>query len=410
MRGLGEWLGTGTEERMVGRRVRVPLWAVAVALAALVVAVGWLPLDAAEELAERVGPILLFLVAITVVAEMCAAAGLFDAAASWAVLLARGSRLRLWGLVVLLACVCTIVLSLDTTAVLVTPVVLTLARRTGSRPLPFALTVLALANTASLLLPVSNLTNLLAAHRYARLEPGTSYTATMWLPALVVIAVTVLYLLMAHHRDLRGTFEASAPTAERDPVLLPLAALVTVALGVCFAVGLPVAVVALGGAGVLLTVTLVRRRDLVAPVGELVPWRTVLVVASLFVAVEAWQVHGLGDLLARFAGTGTGTGDLLQVAGAGAVAANAVNNLPAYLALEPAAAGDPARLAALLVGVDAGPLVTPWASVATVLWWVQCSRHWMGFREVGWWPLVRQGLVLAPLAVVAGTLAVAAVA
>ncbi|KZM36440.1 SLC13 family permease [Oerskovia enterophila] len=395
---------------MVGRRVRVPLWAVAVALAALVVAVGWLPLDAAEELAERVGPILLFLVAITVVAEMCAAAGLFDAAASWAVRLARGSRLRLWGLVVLLACVCTIVLSLDTTAVLVTPVVLTLARRTGSRPLPFALTVLALANTASLLLPVSNLTNLLAAHRYARLEPGTSYTATMWLPALVVIAVTVLYLLVAHHRDLRGTFEASAPTAERDPVLLPLAALVTVALGVCFAVGLPVAVVALGGAGVLLTVTLVRRRDLVAPVGELVPWRTVLVVASLFVAVEAWQVHGLGDLLARFAGTGTGTGDLLQVAGAGAVAANAVNNLPAYLALEPAAAGDPARLAALLVGVDAGPLVTPWASVATVLWWVQCSRHWMGFREVGWWPLVRQGLVLAPLAVVAGTLVVAAVA
>ncbi len=395
---------------MVGPRLRVPLWTVAVVAAVLVVAVGWLPLDAARGLAGRVGPILLFLVAITVVAEMCAAAGLFDAAASWAVRLARGSRLRLWGLVVLLACACTIVLSLDTTAVLVTPVVLTLARRTGSRPLPFALTVLALANTASLLLPVSNLTNLLAAHRLARLEPGTSYTATMWLPALVVIVVTVLYLLVAHHRDLRGTFDATAPTAERDPVLLPLAALVTVALGVCFAVGLPVALVALAGAATLLTVTLVRRRDLVAPVGELVPWRTVLVLASLFVAVEAWQVHGLGDLLARFAGTGNGTGDLLQVAGAGAVAANAVNNLPAYLALEPAAAGDPARLAALLVGVDAGPLVTPWASVATVLWWVQCSRHWMGFREVGWWPLVRQGLVLAPLTVVAGALAVAAVA
>ncbi|MFD6164954.1 SLC13 family permease [Oerskovia sp. NPDC060287] len=395
---------------MAGRRVKVPLWSVAVVLAGIVVAAGWLPLDAAGGLAERVGPILLFLVAITVVAEMCAAAGLFDAAASWAVRLARGSRLRLWGLVVLLACVCTIVLSLDTTAVLVTPVVLTLARRTGSRPLPFALTVLALANTASLLLPVSNLTNLLAAHRFARLEPGTSYTATMWLPALVVIAVTVLYLFVAHHRDLRGTFDAAAPATERDPVLLPLAALVTVALGVCFAVGLPVALVALAGAVLLLAVTFVRRRDLVAPVGELVPWRTVLVVASLFVAVEAWQVHGLGDLLARFAGTGNGTGDLLQVAGAGAVAANAVNNLPAYLALEPAAAGDPARLAALLVGVNAGPLITPWASVATVLWWVQCSRHWMGFREVGWWPLVRQGLVLAPLAVVTGALAVAAVA
>lgn len=394
---------------MAGRRVRVPLWAVAVVVAASVVAVGWLPLDAAGELAARVGPILLFLVAITVVAEMCAAAGLFDAAASWALRLARGSRLRLWGLVVLLASTCTVVLSLDTTAVLVTPVVLTIARRTGSRPLPFALTVLALANTASLLLPVSNLTNLLAAHRLAGLQPGVPYAATMWFPALAVVAVTVAYLFVAHRRDLLGTFDALPLAAERDRVLLPLAALVTVALGACFAVGLPVAAVAVAGAAVLLGVTLVRRRDLVAPVSELVPWRTVLVLASLFVAVEAWQVHGLGDLLARFAGTGTGTGDLLQVAGAGAVAANVVNNLPAYLALEPAAAGDPARLAALLVGVNAGPLVTPWASVATVLWWVQCSRHWMGFREVGWWPLVRQGLVLAPLAVVAGALAVAAV-
>jgi arsenical pump membrane protein len=395
---------------VAGRRVRAPLWAVAVVLAAFVVAIGWLPLDALGELAARVGPILLFLVAITMVAEMCAAAGLFDAAASWALRLARGSRSRLWGLVVILACVCTIVLSLDTTAVLVTPVVLTIARRTGSRPLPFALTVLALANTASLLLPVSNLTNLLAAHRLARLEPGVPYTATLWAPALAVIAVTVAYLFAAHHRDLRGRFDTPALVAERDRVLLPLSAAVTVALGVCFAVGLPVAGVAVIGALLLLAVTLVRRRDLVAPVGELVPWRTALVLASLFVAVEAWRAHGLGDLLADFAGTGTGTRDLIQVAGAGAVAANVVNNLPAYLALEPAAAGDPARLAALLVGVNAGPLITPWASVATVLWWVQCSRHWMGFREVGWWPVVRQGLVLAPLAVLTGALAVAAVA
>lgn len=253
---------------MPGRRVRVPLWAAAVVLAVLVVVAGWLPLDAAGGLAGRVGPILLFLVAITVVAEMCAAAGLFDAAASWALRLARGSRLRLWGLVVLLATACTVVLSLDTTAVLVTPVVLTIARRTGSRPLPFALTVLALANTASLLLPVSNLTNLLAAHRLAGLQPGVPYAATMWLPALVVIAVTVGYLFVAHHRDLRGTFDAQPLTQERDVVLLPLAALVTVGLGVCFAVGLPVAVVAVAGALVLLTATLVRRRDLVAPSGS----------------------------------------------------------------------------------------------------------------------------------------------
>lgn len=69
----------------------------------------------------------------------------------------------LWTLVVVLAVVSTVFLSLDTTAVIVTPVVVVLAQSIGVSPLPFALATVWLANTASLALPVSNLTNLLAA-------------------------------------------------------------------------------------------------------------------------------------------------------------------------------------------------------------------------------------------------------
>lgn len=36
--------------------------------------------------------------------------------------------------------------------------------------------------------------------------------------------------------------------------------------------------------------------------------------------------------------------------------------------MEPVAAGTPIRMAALLIGVNAGPLITPWASLATLLW------------------------------------------
>jgi arsenical pump membrane protein len=42
------------------------------------------------------------------------------------------------------------------------------------------------------------------------------------------------------------------------------------------------------------------------------------------------------------------------------VSANVVNNLPAYLALEAASSDAPVRLMALLIGVNAGPLVTVW--------------------------------------------------
>ncbi len=79
-----------------------------------------------------------------------------------------------------------------------------------------------------------------------------------------------------------------------------------------------------------------------------------VVVAALFVVVETWHAHGLGDLLAAVAGTGTGPGDLARLAATGVVAANLVNNLPAFLALLPAAGEDVERLATLLVAVDAG--------------------------------------------------------
>ena len=126
------------------------------------------------DLATRVGPILVFLVAITVVAELSDRIGLFVVVARWAAVLARGSVVGLWLLVVLVATVATAVLSLDTTAVLLTPVVLVLARRLGLSQELFAFTAVWLANTASLVLPVSNLTNLLAR---ARLRPeGVGFT------------------------------------------------------------------------------------------------------------------------------------------------------------------------------------------------------------------------------------------
>ena len=56
----------------------------------------------------------------------------------------------------------TAALSLDATVVLLTPVVLVTANGVGARARPHLYACTHLANSASLLLPVSNLTNLLA--------------------------------------------------------------------------------------------------------------------------------------------------------------------------------------------------------------------------------------------------------
>lgn len=125
--------------------------------------------------------------------------------------------------------------------------------------------------------------------------------------------------------------------------------------------------------------------------------------AGLFLAVGAVEALGSQRVLEAIVGTGTSPSDLLQVAAAGLVGANAINNLPAYLALE-AAAGAPERLAALLVGVNAGPLIAPWASLATLLW--HQRLHAVGV-DVPWRRYVLLGLAIAPVTVVLATLPLA---
>lgn len=382
---------------------RVPWWLVAVLVTALVVVAGWLPQDDARELAERTLPILVLVAGLTVVAEMCAGAGLFEQAAGLAARLARNRRWALWALVVLLAVLSTAVLSLDTTAVLLTPVVIALARRTHTPPLPFALAVLALANTASLALPVSNLTNLLADHVLK--QAGVGYLGLMWAPAIVAIVVTVAILAIRDRRVLRGSFDPNPPRAPRDKPLLVVTAVTVGLLGIAFAAGVPTAPAAVAAAVLLLVVTLVRHQKLPVKARDLVPWRTLLVVLGLFAVVQTLHAHGMGTLLADASGTGTGPWDLLRVAGVGALAANGLNNLPAYLALEPAMGGDPLRIAALLIGTGVGPLVTPWGSLATVLWWQRCRAVML---DVPARTIVRQGLLLAPVAVILSTSALVA--
>lgn len=340
------------------------MWAWLSVAAAAVLATGVLPLSDAADVLTRIAPIVAFLAAVTVVAELADGAGVFSVAADRAARLARGSVPRLYLLVAALAALTTVVLSLDTTAVLLTPVVLLLAARLNLPPLPFALTTVWLANTASLLLPVSNLTNLLAAP-----ELATSFSALLLLPALAVLAATMLVLGVRFRRSLRGRYVTAAPSPVPDLTFFVLAVAVCVVAGGLFAAGVEPWIVASAGAGLLLIGAGVRARRLLS--WSLLPWRLVLTTVGLFLVVQGLVDHGLASLLADLAGRGSAGPDLLRLAGTGALTGNVVNNLPAYLALEPVA-GSPDRVAALLIGVNAGVLVTPWASLATLLWWDRC--------------------------------------
>jgi arsenical pump membrane protein len=366
-----------------------PAWLLAGAAGA--VAAVSLPADDVGRVVTRLLPVLGFLAAATLLAGVVDAAGVFDTAAVRCARLARGRTPVLFGLVVVLACATTVVLSLDTTAVLLTPVVLSLTRQLGLPPWPFALATAWLANTASLLLPVSNLTNLLAEQRVG-LSRG-AFVQAMAAPAAVAVVVTVGVLAALHGRSLRGRYPLPAVAQPPDRLLHRAAVVAVLAFLGGVVAGLPV-VLAAGGAAVGLAAVAAARRPDVLRVG-LVPWRLIPLVTGLLLVVETAGRHGLDDVLSR----GVGHASPLGVAAVGALAANLADNLPAYLALERVVPVH--RLPALLVGVDAGPVVLPWASLATLLWADRCRAAGL---VVPWRRYVLSGLVLAPLVVVGSAL------
>lgn len=353
------------------------------------------------DLFARVAPVMLFLLSITVVAEIAEIAGVFDVAGHWAAKAGRHRTWALWLLVVAISCVSTIVLSLDTTAVLLTPVVIAVARQIGIPAMPFALTTVWLANTASLLLPVSNLSNLLALHHFSKLGVTYhEYVTLAWKPALAAILATVLVLALLHRRELSGRYTIEPPADPHDRPLLWIAAAVCMLLGPVFVTGVTPAIPATVAAVVLLVTLAVRQRGALKRVE--VPWMMVLIVCALFVAVDVATTHGLEDVLAHLVGRGSDDASLWQVSAAGAVSANGVNNLPAYLALETVSSDHPDRLMALLIGVNVGPIVTIWGSLATLLWRERCRRLGLAV-PIG--PFMAKSAICAVAAVAAATAA-----
>ncbi len=184
-------------------------------------------------------------------------------------------------------------------------------------------------------------------------------------------------------------------------MLLIASAVVVVLLLPALVSGAPVWIPALIGALVLGAFFAVRRRSVLR--FGLIPWQLVVLASGLFLVIEAAHSLGLPALLTALAGHGEDPLSLLRLAGSAAAGANVVNNLPAYLAFE-SIADSPVRIAAVLIGVNAGCLITPWASLATLLWHDRLKALDV---EISWGRYVALGLIVAPLTVVAATFALA---
>lgn len=340
--------------------------------AVVVLLTGVVTLDEARDELASMAPTVVFLVAVLVLAHAADALGVFRWVSQ--VLQQRSLAIphRLLIYVFGAAALTTAVLSLDATVVLLTPAVIAAARSIGASPRPHSYASAHLSNSASTLLPVSNLTNLIAFA--ATGLTFLHFTALMALPWVVTIAVEYLIFRLFFRSELARGDSAEPPVAARSAPapILPLTVIGMTLLG--FAVsgffGIEPAWIAVVGASVLGAIALARHRTTAAKMlyaADLWFCAFVLVLGIIVAGVANGPV---GEWIAQILPGDTSYGSLLFVAAVAAVASNLVNNLPATLLMIAAlgTAAPPALVLAMLIGVNLGPNLTYVGSLATMLW------------------------------------------
>ncbi len=343
-----------------------PDWAVASGGALLLVLLGILSFSAARHALAQFGPTVGFLAALLVLADGCRRAGLFEALGETMAVGSKGRPRRLLAMVFIVAACTTAVLSLDATVVLLTPIVFATASKLRASPRPHVYACSHLANSASLLLPVSNLTNLLAFQ-----ASGVSFVrfgALMLLPWLAALLIEWVVLNRAFADDLRASSAATADGGER-PRLPPFALGVVAATLAGFALSSPIGIAPVWVAAAAALVMTVRERPAPLELARATEPAFLIFVLALGIIVSAASEHGLSSAVDSSLPHGSGLLALLAIAAVSAVFANLVNNLPATLMILPVvAASGPAAVLAMLIGVNVGPNFTYVGSLATLLW------------------------------------------
>jgi arsenical pump membrane protein len=379
----------------------------------LVLALRLVSLQQAWEIVRFAQDALIFLIGMMLVSAIVERAEFFEWCATLAARAGRGNVRRLYLFIFLIGTVITATLSLDATAIVLTPIVYAMAVRLKLRPLPFMFACCFIANTASLFMPISNLTNLLI---YRALDFSfLRFSLVMFIPAVVAVVTNAALFSYLFRFDLVGHYtlpdEPFRP-ANRTFFRVSVGALAIILLAIFAAsvIHLPIGPIALVGGIVL--VLLARARQWVPFTVTLraVSWNLIVLVLGLFLVVQALENAVLAGIF-RDALHALAPGDsfvqLLSIALGSTLGANLINNIPmtivASSALRPALeAGTmhPAAGYAALLGTNIGPNLTLTGSLATLIWLsiVQSRGVSITARQ-----FLRIGLVSMPLILLSAT-------
>jgi arsenical pump membrane protein len=381
--------------------------------ALLLIVLRLVPLELAGQAIAKGSDVYLFLIGMMLLSELAREQGVFEWVASVAVRGADGSCSRLFLLVYSVGTLVTIFMSNDATAVVLTPAILTAVRKAKVSPLPYLFVCALIANAASFVLPISNPANLVVFH--TGMPPLGTWLADFGVPSVLSILVTFLVMRLLFRGELCKRIECEVQDSKLSGngklVLAGLALMIAVLLTASAMkkdLGLPTCLAAL----VITAVVSINARSNPISLAREISWATLLLVAGLFVMVDAVESQGALNLtqqwLAWVSSLGQNMGAMV-VGFAVGIANNIVNNLPLGLI-----AGGTIQAAhtkglmanVVLIGVDLGPNLSVTGSLATILWLLALRKDsGVGAGpenlDVSFWKFLKIGAIAMPVALFA---------
>jgi Na+/H+ antiporter NhaD/arsenite permease-like protein len=379
---------------------RIDRTGIAIIGAAAMVVTGVIPWDAAVASVDTHTLVLLF--GMMIVSAYLRLSGFFHLVTVWAVRRAR-TPLGLLAAVIGAAGVLSALFVNDVVCLVLAPLVLEVTRQLRLPPVPYLVALATAANVGSVATLTGNPQNMLVGS-----FSGIPYRTFLLREAPVAVlglgcVLGVVWLV--YHRSLRAATFDPADLETRFPVHYPLmvkTVLAVTVMLVAFLAGVPVALVAVGGAAA----TLLTRRVKPAKVYREVNWELLVLFTGLFVLIGGVEASGLAGEVFRWAERfALQRPAVLTVVSA--ALSNLVSNVPAVLLFKTVIPGfaEPARgwLVLAMASTLAGNL-TILGSVANLIV-VEAAR---GARiEIGFLEYCRVGVPLTVVTLALGWLLLA---
>lgn len=295
----------------------------------------------------------------------------------------------------------------DGAALILTPILLAkmrILKLNAKTILAFLLAGGFISDSASLPFVFSNLTNIVTANYF---DIGfLEYLSNMIIPYVVSTVVSILVLWIILRKDIPKSVDVSLLKNPDDVLksktLFKFSWVFLALLLTGYFIGdqfnLPVSVFALGGGLIFLIIASVSKHANAREIIKTAPWQVVWFSIGLYIVVYGLKNEGLTDYLTLILQDLVQRGDAIAIIGTGFLSAALsaiMNNMPTIMVMDIAMKDIPNQALAYanIIGCNLGPKMTPFGSLATLLWLHVLSQKGV---KIGFWQYSKFGLIVTP--------------